>query len=172
MRGEEGMSLAEITVVMVIMAVIVTAIGTYSLPWLGREEMRGAVYQVQQYLQLARAQAVTRNRACRFQIDTASRRMTVLDLNDPASTTDDILLHDATLSTRISFTRPDGGSALTLTSLGGSLYGATFASNGSVSTGAGLIALQGGDGSYRVSLYGAGGVRVERWDGTAWVLGS
>ncbi len=172
MRGQEGMSLAEITVVMVIMAVIMTAIGTYSLPWLGREEMRGAVYQVQQFLQLARAQAVTRNRSCRFQIETSSRRVSVFDLNDPASTTDDILLHDATLSSRISFARPDGGSAVTLTSLGGNLYGATFASSGSVSSGAGLIVLQGGDGSYRISLYGAGGVRVERWDGSAWVLGS
>ncbi|PYT33501.1 MAG: hypothetical protein DMF52_15480 [Acidobacteria bacterium] len=172
MRGEQGMSLAEITVVMVVMAVIVTAVGSYSIPWLAREEMRGAVYQVQQYLQLSRAQAITRNRACRFQIDTASLRITVVDLNDPASTTDDILLHDATLSSKISFARPDSGSAVTLSSLGGNLYGAIFASDGSVSAGAGLIALQGGDGSYRISLYGAGGVRVERWDGSSWVLGS
>ncbi len=42
MRGEQGMSLTEITVMMVIMAVIMTAVGSYSLPWLGREEMRGA----------------------------------------------------------------------------------------------------------------------------------
>ena len=94
------------------------------------------------------------------------------DLNDPASASDDILLHDVTLSSKISFARPDSGSAVTLTTLGGNLYGAIFASDGSVSAGAGLIALQGGDGSYRISLYGAGGVRVERWDGSSWVLGS
>jgi len=172
MRGEQGMSLAEISVVLVVMAIIVTAVGTYSIPWLGREELRGAVYQAQQFLQLARAQAITRNRACRFQIDTSTGRMTVFDLNDPASTSDDIHLHDATLSSKISFGRPDGGSAVTLTSLGGSLYGATFASDGSVSAGAGLIAIQGGDASYRINLYGAGGVRVERWDGSAWALAS
>src|SRR6266850_7958580 len=166
MRGEQGMSLAEISVVLVVMAIIVTAVGTYSIPWLGREEMRGAVYQVQQYLQLARIQAISRNRACRFQIDTSSRRMTVFDLNDPANTADDILLNDATLSTKVSFARPDSGSAVTLTSLGGNLYGATFEADGSVSAGAGLVALQGGDGSYRVNLYGAGGVRVERWNGS------
>jgi hypothetical protein len=96
----------------------------------------------------------------------------VFDLNDSADTTDDILLNDATLSSKISFARPDTGSAVTLTSLGGNLYGATFASDGSVSAGAGLIAMQGGDGSYRINLYGAGGVRVERWGGSAWVLGS
>ena len=172
MRSERGMSLAEVTVVMVVVAIIATATATYTIPWLGREEMRGAVYQVQQYLQLARVHAISRNRSCRFQIDTSSRRMTVFDLNDPASTTDDILLNDATLSSKISFARPDSGSAVTLTSLGGNLYGATFASDGSVSAGAGLVAMQGGDGSYRVNLYGAGGVRVERWDGSAWVLGS
>ena len=99
MRNERGMSLAEVTVVMVVVAIIATAAATYTIPWLGREEMRGAVYQVQQFLQLSRAQAITRNRACRFQIDTASRRITVYDLNDPASTTDDILLHDASSGT-------------------------------------------------------------------------
>jgi len=40
MRGEQGLSLAEISVVMVVMAIIVTALGTYSIPWLGREELR------------------------------------------------------------------------------------------------------------------------------------
>ena len=172
MRSEQGMSLAEVTVVMVVVAIVATAVATYAIPWLGREEMRGAIYQVQQYLQLARVQAITRNRSCRFQIDTASRRMTIFDLNDPSSSTDDILLNDATLSTKVSFARPDSGSAVTLASLGGTLYGATFSSDGSVSAGAGLVSMQGGDGSYRVSLYGAGGVRVERWDGTAWVPGS
>ncbi len=172
MRSERGMSLAEVTVVMVVVAIIATATATYTIPWLGREEMRGAVYQVQQYLQLARVHAISRNRSCRFQIDTSSRRMTEFDLNDPASKTDDILLNDATLSPKISFARPDSGSAVTLSFLGGNLYGATFASDGSVTAGAGLVAMQGGDGSYRVSLYGAGGVRVERWDGSTWVLGS
>src|SRR6266705_2244353 len=100
MRSDRGMSLAEVTVVMVVVAIIATAAATYTIPWLGREEMRGAVYQVQQYLQLARVDAISRNRSCRFQIDTSSRRMTVIDLNDPASTTDDILLNDARLHPR------------------------------------------------------------------------
>lgn len=166
------MSLAEVTVVMVVAAIVVAAAATYSIPWLGREEMRGAIYEVQQLLQLARVQAITRNRACRFQVDTGSRTIAVYDLNEVADATDDLLLHRATLSSRVSFARPDTGSAVTLASLGGDLYGATFSSDGSVSAGAGLVALQGGDGSYRISLYGAGGVRVERWDGSAWAPGS
>ena len=172
MRGDVGMSLPEVTVVMVVIAIVVTAVGTYSIPWLGREEMRSAIYEVQQYLQVARAQAIARNRSCRFQIDTSSRHITVLDLNDPADTTDDIQLNDATLSSKISFATPDSSTAVTLTSLGGTLYGADFSSDGRVSSGAGLVSVQGGDGNYRINLYGAGGVRVERWDGSAWVMAS
>ena len=172
MRGERGMSLAELTVVMVLVAVVTTAVATYSIPWLGREEMRGAVYTIQEYLQLARVQAVSRNRDCRFLIDSASRQVSVVDLNDPATSSDDILLYSATLSSRVTFARPDTGAAVTLASVSGNLSQATFASDGSVSAGAGLIAVQGGDGNYRINIYGAGGLRVERWNGSAWVAGS
>ena len=172
MQGEQGMSLAELIVVMAVMAVIVSAVATYSIPWLGREEMRGAIYTVQEYLQLARAQAITRNRDCRFMVDTATRTVSVVDLVDPSTTSDDITLYQATLSSKTSFARPDGGAAVTLAPLTGSVYQATLASDGSVTSGAGLIAMQGGDGSYRINLYGAGGVRVERWDGSSWVSGS
>ena len=172
MRNERGMSLAEVTIVMVLVAIITTAVATYSIPWLGREEMRGAVYTIQEYLQLARVQAVSRNRDCRFLIDSGSRRVSVVDLNDPSTGSDDISLYSATLSSRVTFVRPDTGSAVTLAAVSGSLYQATFASDGSVSAGAGLIAVQGGDGNYRINLYGAGGVRVERWNGSSWVAGS
>lgn len=172
MHNERGMSLAEVTIVMVLVAIITTAVATYSIPWLGREEMRGAVYTIQEYLQLARVQAVSRNRDCRFLIDSGSRQVSVVDLNDPSTGSDDIPLYSATLSSRVTFSRPDTGSAVTLASVSGSLYQATFASDGSVSAGAGLIAVQGGDGNYRINLYGAGGVRVERWNGSSWMAGS
>lgn len=55
-----------VTIVMVLVAIITTAVATYSIPWLGREEMRGAIYTIQEYLQPARVQAVSRNRDCRF----------------------------------------------------------------------------------------------------------
>jgi hypothetical protein len=53
--------------------------------------------------------------------------------------------------------------------ISGSTYGATFASDGSLSAGAGIVAVLGGPAIFRVSLYGAGGAAVERWDGTSWV---
>jgi prepilin-type N-terminal cleavage/methylation domain-containing protein len=172
MRSQSGMSLAELTVVMVIAALVVTAAATYALPWLGREEVRGAVYQVQQLLQLARIQAVARNRDCQFRVDTGSRGVAVYDLNDPADAADDIPLHGLTLPAAVSFARPDAGVVVTLAPLGGNAYQATFAPDGSVAAGAGVLALQGGEASYLVTLYGAGGVRVERWDGASWAGGS
>src|SRR5438445_3142489 len=153
MRRGRGMSLAEIPVVMVLVSVVVVAAASYSIPWLGREDMRGAIYEVQQTMQLARAQAITRNRDCQFRIDTSSRTASVVDLNDPSTSTDDITLSTVTLSSKISFARPDSGSAVTLANVSGSLYQATFSANGTVSSGAGLIAVQGGDGSYRINLY-------------------
>jgi len=170
--GERGVSLAEVTIVMVIIAMLITVTMTYTIPWLGREEMRSAIYQVQEYLQLARILAVSRNRSCQFVLNTATRQVQIYDLNDPASATDDILLYTLTIPASVAFARPDGGSAVTLALISGTLYQATFTSSGGVSAGAGLIAMQGGDGSYRVNLYGAGGVRVEHWDGSAWVAGS
>ncbi|HEU4402962.1 MAG TPA: GspH/FimT family pseudopilin [Candidatus Polarisedimenticolia bacterium] len=172
MRHEQGMSLAEISIVLALAAIVITVAVTYALPWIGREEMRGAVYQVQTHLQLARIQAVTRNRSCRFVIDGASGRVQVFDLVDPASATDDIQLADLTLPSTVAFSRPDSGSAITLTAGSGTQYLATFAADGSVSDAAGEIVLKGGDRYDKVTLYGAGGIRVEHWDGSAWTVGS
>ena len=173
MLDERGMSLAEISIVLVIAAIMITAAATYTIPWLGREQMRSAVYEVQQFMQLARIEAVSRNRSCRFRLDTASRQLQIYDLNAPSNSSDDIQLYQTvTLPSTVSFARPDSGSAVTLNLLSGTSYESTFASDGSVTSGAGLVAMQGGDGNYRVNLYGAGGVRVERWNGSAWLLGS
>ena len=166
---ERGFSLPEMLLLLAIAGLIATLSVTYAVAWLGRADSRGAVYSVQTFLQRARMEAVSRNRACRFTVDTSTRRARVYDLVDPADTTDDLLLSDTTLSSKVSFARPDSGSAVTLAWISGSTYGATFASDGSVSAGAGLVVLQGGDGYFRVNLYGAGGAAVERWNGGSWV---
>jgi len=172
MRRGRGYTLVELVVVLVVFAFLITATITYALPWFAREDMRSAVYQVQTHLQVSRIQAVTRNRSCVFQIDSANRRVQVYDLNDPAVTTDDILLADFTLPSTISFSDPAGGSAITLTSLSSTLFQATFSSDGSVSAGAGVIIMAGGNRYDRLSLFAAGGLRVESWNGSAWVTGA
>ena len=166
---ENGYTISEVLVTLAIFALVVMFSLTYAIGWMGRMESRGAVYSVQSYLQRARMEAVSRNRTCRFTLDTATRQMRVYDLVDVASATDDLLLADTTVPSKVSFARPDPGAPVTLASISGTTYGATFDSDGSLSAGAGVVSLKGGTGYLRVSLYGAGGAAVERWDGASWV---
>jgi prepilin-type N-terminal cleavage/methylation domain-containing protein len=169
---ERGFSLVELVIVMVLAGLLITAGVVFALPWVGREEVRGAAYQVQSHLQLARIHAVSRNRACRFVLDAESGAIQVVDLNDPADGTDDTLVASATLPRTVSFADPSGGTPITLAILAGSTYQATYAADGRVSDGAGTITLSGGDRYERVTLFGAGGLRTETWDGTAWRAGT
>lgn len=168
---QRGFTLPEILIVLAVMALVGGIAITFVVPWLGREAMRGAVYQVQQAMQIARAQAIARNRDTRLVVDAATRQIAVIDLNDPLNLTDDLLVHNMTLPDNVRFSRPDSGSAVTLTLVSANLYQATFTSDGSVA-GAGIVALTGGNGSYRITLYGAGGTGIERWAGSAWVMAS
>ena len=77
MRQEDGYSLVKAVVVMVLAGLPITAGVVYALPWFGREDMRGAVYDVQTYLQLTKVQAVTRNRSCQFRLDAGNRARTL-----------------------------------------------------------------------------------------------
>jgi prepilin-type N-terminal cleavage/methylation domain-containing protein len=165
---QAGFTMPEILAVLAVMALVGGIAITYVVPWLGREAGRGAVYQVQQAMQIARAQAIARNRDTRLVVDAATRQIAVIDLNDPSNLTDDLLVHNLTLPKNVRFWRPDTGSAVTLTFVSTNLYQATFTSDGSV-TGAGIVALTGGSGSYRITLYGAGGTAIERWAGSSWV---
>lgn len=149
---------------------LLTALG-YSVSWMGAEEARSVVYQVQTFMQLARVEAITRNRACRFELDQEAHRIRIWDLNNPADTTDDLLLSESEISSRVTFGDPEGGPAVTLASLGGKRYHATFGSSGGVSAGSGSVSIRGRDRFQRISLYGAGGTRVERWSGETWQVG-
>jgi Tfp pilus assembly protein FimT len=163
--------MVELVIVLAIASMILTAAATVALPWIAREEMRSAVYQTQNYMQVARIQAVTRNRECRFLIDGGSRQIQIIDLNDPGDDTDDEMLKTIYLSDRVGFLDPGGGSPITLAPVSGTVYQATFASDGSVAEGAGAIVLTAGGRSDRLTLFGAGGVRVDKWNGSAWVSG-
>ena len=172
LHDDKGFGLIELVTVLALGAMLLTAVVTYALPWVSREEMRGAVYQVQNYLQRARIEAVTRNRSCRFILEADSGRFQVVDLNDPGDATDDETLATATLPGTVSFSDPEGGPAITLSLISGSTYQATFAPDGSVSDGAGVIMFAGGERSDRLTLFGAGGVRVDTWNGSTWVAGA
>jgi len=173
MKRENGMTLLELVVVLALAASVLLVLGSYAMPWLRQEAMRSALYDVQTHLQLARVEAITRNRSCRFEIDTATRLIRVYDRVDPADTTDDVLLHSAQIATDIVFSRPGGGDPVTLSQIGATTaYEAVFGSDGAVSDGVGDVVFLGGVRYSRVSVFGAGGTQVERWNDGAWHVGS
>ena len=170
MSNQKGMTLFELMFVISLASVALVATATYALPWIAREKSRSAVYDVQSYLQLTRIEAVSRNRECRFVLDTASRVLQVFDGNNTSATSDDRLLYETSLPAQIQFVRPDSGSPVTLSRIGStSMYETVFTSDGIVAQGTGEVALFGGNEYNRVLVFGAGGVSVDRWSGSGWV---
>lgn len=173
MSKESGMTLVEIMVVVAIAALVVSVVVVYSLPWISKETMRSTAFDVQTYLQLARIEAVSRNRDVRFVIDTDNRQLAVWDGMTTASTVDDELLYLAPISDSIDFANPQVGAAVTLSQIGGSdEYQCIFSSDGTVGTGAGgAVMVFGGDEYGKVSVFDAGGIQVEKWSNGAWHVG-
>ncbi len=171
-RGERGGTIIEAMAVLALSGALMAITASYSISWIGREELRQSAGEVRTQLQATRAHAINRNRACRFQLNTTLRRIQIYDLVDPSNNADDILLTTATLPDSTAFTRPDTGSAVTLPVLSGTTYQATFESNGSISSSPGLVCMGGGTKYNRVTLYAAGGVKMERWMNATWTNGS
>ena len=173
MTSQRGMTLVELLVVLALAAIAFLAAGSFALPWVQQQTMQSAIYAVQTHLQLARVEAITRNRACRFEVDTATRVVSVYDVMDPADLSDDVLLHRSTLDTDIDFSRPEGGGAVTPSQIGTTTkFETVFRSDGVVTAGVGDVVLLGGLRYNRISVFGVGGTQVERWNNGAWHVGS
>jgi len=171
-RSERGSSMVETLVVLGLAGLLIGVSSNYSVNSIGREEVRSAMNEIQTHMQLARSEAIKRNRVCRFTVNTATRVLQVSDLNGTSTTTDDVVLQSTTLSRRVSFERPGGGAAVTLPVLSGTTYQLDFGSNGAVSGSAGTVCARGGDRFDQVTASGGGATRIDRWNGTAWVTGS
>lgn len=173
MRNAKGMTLIEVMLVVAVASLVLMTTAAYSVPWIAREKMRGAIYDVQLYMQLARVEAVSRNTDCRMVVDTAGGTLQVLDSVGTAGIYDDILLYTRSLPELVEFDRPDSGSAVTLSQIGSSdSYQAIFSSDGTVTSGIGVVVLQGAEQYGKVSVFGAGGTQVEKWTNGAWHVGS
>lgn len=172
-RTDAGMTLIELVVVVAVAGLLMVSVTAWSVPWMQKEAMRSATFDVQTHLQLARIEAVSRNRPCRFVVDTGQGKMQVYDGNGTSGTTsDDILLYEAALPTNVSFTDPQSGAAVTLQALGSGVYQTVFASDGIVTAGTGAVKLHGGEAYSQISVFAAGGVQVAKWSGSAWSVGS
>ena len=168
MRSQRGASLLELLAMLAVAGIAVTLSVIGSLGWIHRQASRSAVYHVQAMLQAARSEAVARNRACQLRVEPGTRTLRIVDLN-LAGSSDDVRISATELSRTTQFDRPDSGDAVDLPLFATGVHEATFEADGTVSSGAGgEIVLRGGDDYYRITLYGAGGVRVERWDHNGW----
>lgn len=171
--GERGASAVELMVVLALAAILLATSVGYSVQSIGREEVRSAAHEIQTTMQIARSEAVKRNRQCRFTVNTATRVIRAVDLmGTPSTTSDDVILQSATLPSRIKFLRPGGGTAVTLTVVSGTTYGLDFTSQGVVSGSTGTISLKGGDRYDQVMAMPGGATRIDRWNGSAWANGS
>jgi prepilin-type N-terminal cleavage/methylation domain-containing protein len=171
MRDQRGMTLIELLVVAGLVAITVAVTVIASAPWIARESMRSAASNVVSTIQRAKIEAVSRNRDCRFVVDTAAGNLEIWDSLGTPSTLDDVLLHQAELPSVVGFARPDSGGVATLDPIATDRYQTVFASDGSVNTGVGGVYLQGGDGYGNVAVHAAGGTEVRYWNGTSWVAG-
>jgi Tfp pilus assembly protein FimT len=173
MGNTKGMTLIETLLVLSAAALMLVATAAYSIPWLARENMRSAVYDLQTYMQLTRIEAVSRNRECRMVLNTSTRTLVIFDGNGTSTATDDTMLYRRSLPTSVSFARPDAGPAVSLAQIGATpSYQVKFSSDGTVTDGSGTVHVFGGDSYGRISVYAAGGTLVERWDGANWETGS
>lgn len=172
MSSQKGITLTELLIVLAVASLGLLAVGTYAVPWVAREGLRSAVYDVQTYMQLARIEAISRNRDCRFVVDTSSNRISVLDSAGTPAIGDDILLYEADLPDTVSFARPDTGSAVTLNNPSGTIYQSRFGSDGIVDLGTGEVCMFGGSKYEKIEVFGAGGIRIQKWNGTSWATGS
>jgi Tfp pilus assembly protein FimT len=168
------MTAVEILIVVAVAAIVVTMNAVSAAPWIGRESMRGALNDAFSYLQLAKIESVSRNRDCRFVVDTAGGRFEVWDTAGTDSIGDDVRLHVRKVPSGVAFGRPEIGEVVTLEQVGGSItrYQTVFTSDGMVRSGTGEVFLRGGGGYGRVDVYPAGGTQIRRWSGSDWRVGS
>jgi prepilin-type N-terminal cleavage/methylation domain-containing protein len=170
--NQRGLSLLELLAALALGTLLIFVGTLVSVPWLAREAMRGSLHDASVLLQTARMEAVSRNHPCSFRIDVGARTMSIVDMNDPGTTADDVVLQTRRLPEPVAVTHPTAAAPVTFELVGGTLYRVVFDPDGYVSSGAGDLVLYGGEQFGRVRVYSAGGIRHERWDGSAWTTDS
>ena len=161
----------ELVVVVSTMSLVMAAAAAVSVPIIARENMRSTVYDIQTFLQLAKLESVSRNRPCRFVVNTKRHRLFVLDGQGTSTMNDDRVLYEKKLPSSVVFARPDGnGQAIDIDKINGFTYQTVFTSDGFVSDGAGSLYLHDGESYQALSVYVAGGLQAADWNGHEWIL--
>jgi prepilin-type N-terminal cleavage/methylation domain-containing protein len=174
MKSERGLTLIELVIVVALAALVLVTVAAYSVPMIARQAGRSGIYDVQNFMQLARIESVKRNQSCRVEINTGSRQLQVLDTMGTAGRLDDVVLYETTLNKAVSFAAPDAVAPVTLQPLPGPAgrYETIFDSDGIVTGGVGRAVVLGGDLFLKIEIFKAGGTHIDHWSGSAWVTGS
>ena len=172
MRNQNGLTLVELVVVVAIASLALGMTIVFSTPWIARESMRGCASEMYSFMQLAKIEAVSRNRDCLFVVDTETKTLEVWDTKQVDGGTDDERLYTRSMPSAVSFARPDFGDVVTLDQMSGTeRYQAVFTPDGMVSLGVGAVFIHGGAGYETIEAHAAGGVEIRRWNGNAWQTG-
>ena len=73
MKGQSGIGMIELIVVLAMSTLVLGSATALSGEWMNRERARSVGYELQTSIQLARTEAVMRNRDCRITIDYTTR---------------------------------------------------------------------------------------------------
>ena len=168
MRKETGLTLTELVVGVALAAILLAGVAVLGTPMLAREKMRSALYEIQTLAQVTRVEAINRNREVRLLLHSGSGQLLVSDTLGTVSDADDRVLFRSRLSDSTHFATPDGAAAVTLKDLGSGWFGTSYDSDGTVVEGQGTVVVGDSSGYRRVSVFGAGGSRVEKWTGATW----
>ena len=170
-KRQAGVTVSELLIVLTLATMLMALGAVATVPRIAHEQMHGALHNIGTLVRAARLESVKRNRACRFVVNLTTRTLSIVDTNGTATATDDETLRSLAIPSIVSVARPDTGSPITFTEVSG-VYHVEFSPDGHVSTGAGEIVLCSGERYGKVIVYGAGGVRYQKWDGLSWVAGS
>lgn len=167
-RGSEhGAGLGEVLILTAAAAVAVAAATAQLLPGAASPEtVRGATQSLYTYVQLARVEAVARDRPCRLVVDPRDARVRVLDSLGTADEADDLLLHETVLAASIAEPGTDPASVRGQARMAGSAVRVDFRPDGNVAPSA--ITLFDGARFGRVSIDESAALHVESWDGSGW----
>jgi Tfp pilus assembly protein FimT len=153
---QRGVGLGEALILVAVAALAVVAATARVLPGATTSEtVRGAAQRVHTQFQLARVEAVSRDRPCRLAVAPDDGIVRVMDSLGTAAPGDDRVLHEAALPRTVSFAATAGESD-----------DLEFRSDGSAD--AGCVELSDGVERQRVSVDPAAHLRIERWDGSRW----
>jgi Tfp pilus assembly protein FimT len=116
MTDNQHYSLPELLAVISAICLLLLATSAYYLPTLSTGSLESSVHDLHVAVQLARIEAVSRNRECRIEIDSNHHSVKIYDSLGTTGTADDQLLHQLDLPSSIQLTHPD--SSVTFTAEG------------------------------------------------------